>query len=381
MRIYIAKRLLFFIPGIILVVLMSFILLHYSPGDPVERILNDQGIYGGDLNAHTTDQKLKQELTEKLGLNLPLFYFSLSSLSEKENRSSTEIQNWKNYFPAISFQGQNQFHRWLFGDNNTYKGILRGDLGISWATKENVSSILSNRMKWSFLFAIISVILAYLISIPTGLYAAANPDSGFSKWTTIIFSILFSLPSFWFATLLMLLFCNPDILNILPSSGVGLAGGFPMGTGTLNIFLNTLPYLILPTICYTYSSLAFLSGSIRVSLEDVLKEDYIRTARAKGLNEKKVLYKHALRNALLPMITIFSHVLPFAVSGSVILETIFTIPGMGQAIFFSLSAQDYPVIINVFMITGIFTMTSFLLGDILYALVDPRISFTQKSQS
>lgn len=364
-----------------LVVLLSFILLHYAPGDPVERILSDQGIYGDDLLSNSTDQKLKEELTEKLGLNLPLFYFSVGSLSEKENQISTGSTTLKNYIPAISLHSTNQFHRWLIGDGKTSGGIIRGDLGISWATKEDVSSILSSRIKWSFLFAIVSVILAYIISIPTGLHAAANKNSQFSRWTTIIFAILFSLPSFWFATLLMLLFCNPDVLNILPSSGIGPAGGFPNGTGMLTIILHSLPYLILPTICYTYSSLAFLSGSIRVSVEDILKEDYIRTARAKGLNEKKVLYKHALRNALLPMITIFSHVLPFAVSGSVILETIFTIPGMGQAIFFSLNAQDYPVIINVFMLTGIFTMSAFLLGDILYAIADPRISFTQQTQS
>ena len=114
---------------------------------------------------------------------------------------------------------------------------------------------------------------------------------------------------------------------------------------------------------------------------NILKEDFIRTARAKGLAEKTILYRHAFRNALLPIISIFSHVLPFAVSGSVIIETIFTIPGMGLAIFQSLSSQDYPVIISVFMITGVFTMAAFLFSDIVYAMVDPRISYNSNSVS
>jgi peptide/nickel transport system permease protein len=166
-------------------------------------------------------------------------------------------------------------------------------------------------------------------------------------------------------------------MNILPSSGVSPSGGFSESATFPEIFLHSIPYLILPTICYTYSSLAFLSGSVKASVQEILNEDYIRTARAKGLSEKTILYRHAFRNSLLPLISIFSHVLPLAVSGSVIIETIFTIPGMGLAIFQSLSSQDYPVIIAVFMITGVFTMAAFLISDIVYALVDPRISFNR----
>jgi peptide/nickel transport system permease protein len=113
-------------------------------------------------------------------------------------------------------------------------------------------------------------------------------------------------------------------------------------------------------------------------MSEILKEDYIRTAYAKGLHENKILYKHALRNALLPMITIFSHIFPAAIGGSVILETVFTIPGMGLTIFQAINAQDYPVIIGVFTITGIITMAAFLLSDILYAVADPRISYTKE---
>ncbi|MBL0033677.1 MAG: ABC transporter permease [Bacteroidetes bacterium] len=135
---------------------------------------------------------------------------------------------------------------------------------------------------------------------------------------------------------------------------------------------------MIPTITYTYSSFAFLTGNVKSTIGDILKQDYIRTARAKGLNEKRILYKHALPNALLPLITIFSHVFPYAIGGSVVLETIFNIPGMGLTIFQSISSQDYPVVITIFLFTGIITMLGFLLSDILYAVADPRISFQNK---
>ena len=376
MRIYILKRILFFFPALLFVVVLSFILLHYSPGDPVERILNAQGIYDSEFTQGISNENLKIELKHRLGLDLPLFYFSLASLQEN-NLSRNEIHvTWKKYIPIILFHNKNQFHRWLFGDDYYSKGIIHGDFGISWITQQSVSKLILSRLKWSLFFTIISVIIAYLISVPAGLKAAANPGSYFDKWLTFISTVLFSLPVFWIATLLMLLFCNPDVINIFPSSGVGPAGGFPEGKSIIYKIVHSLPYLILPTICYTYSALAFLSRSIKTSVSEILKEDYIRTARAKGLFEKTIIKKHAFRNALLPMITIFSQVFPFAIGGSVILETIFTIPGMGLTIFQSIGSQDYPVIIAVFMITGFITMIAFLISDILYAIADPRISFT-----
>jgi peptide/nickel transport system permease protein len=375
MRIYIAKRILYFTPAVFLVVLLSFTLLKFAPGDPTEYLLNEIDISGIEVHSNISNEFIKKDLKNKLGLNLPVLYFSISRLSEKENVNTA---NWKNYFPAINFHKQNQFHQWLFGNNYDSNGIFKGDFGNSWVTKEKVSSIISGRFKWSLFFSLISIFLAYLVSIPASIISVSYPNSKIDKVLSAIFIILFSLPAFWVASFLMLLFCNPAFINILPSSGIGPIGSFPEETGWIYKIIQTIPYLILPTICFTYSSFAFLSGSMKASLKDILKEDYIRTARAKGLKEKQVIGKHALRNALLPMITIFSHVFPFALGGSVILETIFTIPGMGLAIYQSISAQDYPVIIAVFLFTSLLTMLSFLLSDILYAVVDPRISLTGK---
>ena len=375
MRIYILKRIILFIPALFFVIILSFILLQNAPGDPVERILNSEGIYENNTPGNS-NESIRLELKHSLGLDLPVFYFSILTLEEKNSLLNKNSATWEKYVPVISFHSKNQFHRWLFGDDNFTKGIVRGDFGLSWITHQPVSSIILSHLKWSLFFTITSVIIAYLISVPAGLKAAANPGSLFDRILTIVSTIFFSLPVFWVATLLMLFLCNPNVLNIFPSSGVGPAGGFPEGKSLIYLLAHSIPYLVLPTVCYTYSAFAFLSRSIKTSVSEILKEDYIRTARAKGLPEKTILYKHAFRNALLPLITVFSHVFPFAIGGSVILETIFTIPGMGLIIFQSIGSQDYPVIIAVFLITGFITMLAFLLSDLLYAIADPRISYS-----
>jgi len=156
--------------------------------------------------------------------------------------------------------------------------------------------------------------------------------------------------------------------------------GFPADAGLFRKIGISIPYLILPTICYTYSSLVFITRTVRSSMSQTLQQDFIRTARAKGLPKKTVLWKHAFRNALLPVITIFSGVFPYLLGGSVIMESVFSIPGMGITIFQGIASQDYPVIMAVFLVTGIMTMCGFLLCDFLYAWADPRISFAKTSR-
>lgn len=172
-------------------------------------------------------------------------------------------------------------------------------------------------------------------------------------------------------------FSNPDILKIFPASGVQPVEGIPKDASFFEMIRIHIPYLILPTICYTYAQLAFLSRITRVSALEIISMDYIRTAQAKGLSENKVLYKHVFRNALLPIITVFSNIFPAAIGGSVILETIFTIPGMGREIIQAIYNQDYPVIVSVFTITGVLTLLGYLIADILYSIADPRIIYNK----
>jgi peptide/nickel transport system permease protein len=177
---------------------------------------------------------------------------------------------------------------------------------------------------------------------------------------------------------LLITFANPDVLHWFPASGVKPASAYPINTSFFEKVKLSLPYLVLPTIAYTYSSLAFLSRLTRGSMLEILQQDYIRTARAKGLSERVVVYKHAFRNALLPIITVFANILPAALGGSVILESIFSIPGMGRETFNAIQNQDYPMIVGVFTLTGVLTLIGYLLSDLLYVAVDPRISFQKK---
>ena len=183
------------------------------------------------------------------------------------------------------------------------------------------------------------------------------------------------MPSFFIATLLLLQFANPDNLAWFPVSGIQDPTVFDPEWSFWQKIKHRMPYLILPIITYTYGSFAFLSRIMRVGMIDIVSQDYIRTARAKGLGEDKVILKHALRNSLLPVITVFAAIFPAAIGGSIIIEVIFSIPGMGVEIYNSILNYDYPMIITVFTLSGFLTMIGYLVSDILYAIVDPRISY------
>ncbi len=360
MQVYLAKRLLVFIPGLFFLVVTSFVLLKNAPGNPVDQIIAGQFPEFNSNRQSDDDHAIRKSIEHQLGLDLPLFYFSFKKKST--------------IFPLLEFHSTNQFSSWLFGREES-KGIIRGDFGSSYQTNEPVINIIRAKIGWSLFFTITSILIAYLISIPLGLKLALNPESKKDKSYSLLFTILFSIPAFWIAMLLLFLFCNPEMMNLFPSSGVSPSGGFENNLTFFERLFKTLPYLIIPTITYTYSSFAFLTGNIKNTIGQILKTDYIRTARAKGLNDQQILYKHALPNALLPLITIFSHVFPYAIGGSVVLETIFNIPGMGLTIFQSIRSKDYPVVITIFLFTGIITMIGFLVSDILYLLADPRITF------
>jgi len=366
MRSYLLSRILLFIPTLLVIALISFVILLNSPGDPVERMMQAGGT--GEFVPGTLQEKQRSDLRHQLGLNLPVFYFDIHSVSES---------GFGKYIPAVSIHLHNQFHRWMFGDGVNTKGIVRGDFGKSYLTQQPVSELISDRIGWSLFFTLTSIFLAYLISIPVGIKSASKPNSTFDKTGTIILFILYSLPLFWVATLLLMTFANPDVLYLFPATGVKPVEGYPEGAGFFTRISLSLPHIILPTICYTYSSFTFLTRLMRNSMLEILGSDYIRTARAKGLSEKNVLWKHALKNSLFPIITVFAHVFPAMIGGSVIIESIFTIPGMGNAIYSGITTQDYPLLIAVFTLTGFLTAIGYLVSDLLYAWVDPRISFSK----
>jgi len=472
---YIIRRLFFFIPTFILITLISFWISINAPGDPVEQMLvsaTKEGAQKADIQA--TEAAYLQKRHE-LGLDLPLFYFSLAPLAEpdtlfkipkpKEQEALRQLiyeygnweaiqtyyvslkqlyytlisyqdtnvkqalleganltaslletpkpeeikrklhllaslihvpsmpdtivralknvqeafahiennpQYWKVLIPTIHFYGtQNQYHRWLTGI------LFRLDFGISYQDKRPITDKLLTGLKWSLIINLISILLTYLISIPIGVDSAVHRNSFRDRITTTTLFILYSLPNFWIATMLIFFFGGGDYFAWFPAGGVQSLLHSP-DWPLWKRLLDWTHHLILPIICYTYSSFAFLSRQMRVGMLEVLNQDFIRTARAKGLSEEVVIWKHAFRNSLIPIITLFASIFPAMVGGSVILETIFSIPGMGFLSYNAIIARDYPVIVAVFALSGTLTLIGILVADILYAIVDPRISFTNR---
>ena len=488
---YALKRILTFIPMLIAISLLSFVISINAPGDPVERLSKAAGNEGSAEQQSGASKKIKQELRKKLGLDLPIFYLSITDLAAsdtlykvqdkyhkanlealthqsgnwgavseyyaslltlqkahqiidakeivsndtslslnivneatnqfgfeigslletseetvvllkfekmnsllqnhvflsdlkaplfnvKQSRESlfTNATRWKTYVPAISwYGGKNQYHLWLLGNGKDRKGLLRGDFGISYIDSQPIQDKIWQKVGISFSLSLISIFLAYLISIPIGIYSAYKKDSAADKGLSLVLFVLYSMPSFFVATLLLLQFANPDNLSWFPVSGIQDPTIFDPNWSLWMKLKHRMPFLILPIITYTYSSFAFLSRIMRVGMIDVVSQDYIRTARAKGLGEGKVILKHALRNSLLPVITVFAAIFPMAIGGSIIIEVIFSIPGMGVEVFNSILNYDYPMIITVFTLSGFLTMVGYLVADILYAIVDPRISY------
>ncbi len=481
---YLTRRLLLFIPTLVIISLLAFVISVNAPGDPVERMISLSASDGqGQININESGQRAYWR--KKLGLDLPVFYFSvrpgsepvalrnfydaaernsvqrlsqisgnpkttlqfhqarlnlLKSVSGKDSLSNIlftdvhalkyattvesinnrltriraiagsnqfanshvheplasvesglalfirENETYNNYIPVFSFNARNQYHRWVFGDGNPVTGkgsvhsagIIRGDFGLSYLNRQPVSGVIAEKVGWSLFFALFSVLIAYLVSIPIGVWAGAKPGSRFDHVSTVTLFVLYSLPSFWLATLLLMTFANPDMLHWFPASGIKPVIGYPNDAGILEKFRLSLPYMILPLVCYTYSSFAFLSRTLRVAVLENMSQDYIRTAMAKGLPFGTVVFRHAFRNSLLPLITVFANVFPLAIGGSVIIETIFTIPGMGFETVHSIQNQNYPMIVAIFTITGFLTMTGYLISDILYAFADPRITFEKR---
>ncbi len=246
-------------------------------------------------------------------------------------------------------------------------------------TQEPVSQKIWEAFKVSAPLMALSQVLIYLIAVPLGVICAVKHNSWVDRAISLGLFILYSIPAYVAGMLLLLFFCYGDYLKWFPSGGLHSEGAQQMSPWAY--WLDYLHHIVLPTLCLTLFSLAALAMYSRTSMLEVLGQDYIRTARAKGLSEAKVILKHALRNALIPIITLFSNTIPAVLGGSVLIEYLFNIPGMGRLTFESIENKDYPTLMALVYINAIVVMISILASDILYVLVDPRISFQKRSQA
>lgn len=303
------------------ITVLSFFIIHLVPGKPTD-------IYA-ELNPKITPEAIER-LDKYYGLDKPIY-----------------IQYWS----------------WV-------KRIVRLDFGDSFSTDHRpVWNKIKERIPITLLINISSMIIIFLIAVPAGVISASKKDSLMDKITTVIVFIGFAIPSFWLALLCMMVF--GVWLGILPISGKE-SMNFEMLSGYGKV-LDMAKHLVLPVLISAFGGIAGVSRYMRGSMLEVIRQDYIRTARAKGLKEVKVIYKHALRNALLPIITILGLSVPGLIGGSVIFEQIFSIPGMGQLFYMSVMTRDYPLVMGILTIGAVLTLLGNILADIGYAIADPRI--------
>ncbi len=252
--------------------------------------------------------------------------------------------------------------------------VFTGDLGTSFSHNKPVLELIADRLGPTLLLSIPSLFLAYVLSIPMGIYCSARSDHVDERVLSTILYMLYSFPSF-VAALFLQLWLAVEL------------EWFPLFQMTSDNFdeLTTFEqvkdlawHAAMPMTCYTYASLAYFSRFVRANLQEVLRQDYIRTARAKGLGPIRVLWHHGFRNTLIPLVTLIGLTLPSLLSGSVIIEQIFSWPGMGMQFFLAILERDYPTIMGLTLMFSFITLLSQLIADVLYAFVDPRVRLESK---
>ena len=323
MRTYALRRILQTIPIILIISILLFIMVRAAPGGPLT---------AARRNPNITEEQI-QKLEEQLGLNRPL--------------------------PV-------QYVNWL-GD------MLRGDMGQSIKFRRPVSEMIGERIPNTLMLVGLSFLVTLMIALPVGILSARKPYSIFDYIATTITFMGQSLPVYWLGLGLILVF-YVTLKN--PFNGNPLFPGGGMNTfGKEGDFLDTLWHLVLPVTALSLGWAAWYSRFLRSSMLDVLHEDYIRTARAKGVIDRYVYYKHALRNAILPLVTLIALDLPSLFAGALFVETIFSWPGMGRLFWDAARGRDYPVLLGVVMITAVLIIGANILADLAYGLLDPQVKY------
>jgi peptide/nickel transport system permease protein len=262
---------------------------------------------------------------------------------------------------------------WYAGYAQWLGNVARGDLGRSITRKQPVTTLIAERIGPTFLISGTALVLIWILAIPLGLYASARSGTADERTTSLLLYVLYSFPTFVAALFLQILFSVwlRGTAWELPLFGMT---DLPPDAPWLSRVADVARHAILPVTCQTYVSLAYDSRFIRANMAEVLRQDYIRTARAKGAGPWRVLFHHAFRNTLIPLATLLGLSLPGLLGGSVIIEQIFTWPGMGRLFFESIRERDYPTIMGLTLMFSVLTLLGQLLADLLYCVVDPRVS-------
>ncbi len=329
----------------------------------------------GDL---TIQRRVNRALEAQTG-----FTFAATD-AEFEERAEEIMQRWRSWWRRdwLAFSDPGALRQTMNVFGNTQFGLwvvqaMTFDFGDSYIARRPVIRMIGDALPISILLSGLSIFISYLIAIPVGIFSAVRRHTPEDHVTTVILFVLYSLPPFWVAGLLLLTTTGPPFLSLFPTRGLNSTGihlGAP-DVSFMQWFWDRLWHLILPVTCLTYGSLAYISRQMRSAMLETLNQDFIRTAKAKGLSAYAVIFRHALRNSLIPILTISAGLLPELIAGAIIIESIFTIPGMGVLTFEAIVNRDYPVINAVLFFSALLTLLGILIVDLSYALVDPRISY------
>ncbi|MBI5365856.1 MAG: ABC transporter permease [Planctomycetes bacterium] len=355
MRAYLLRRVLSMLPTLLLIFVITFCIIRLAPGDPA-----GLSAFSGEAGAQGMGEQMQKVAEAKkklLGLDKPIPMQLLGWMGR--------LVHWR--------------ADWRTADPESATGLTLGpivflDFDRSFdGDRQPVIRKILERLPVSISLSLISISLVYLIAIPIGVYGAVRQGSWFDRSTTLLLFILYSIPNFWLAMLLIVYFGGGEFFDWFPTYGLKSPTYEDM-TGWDRV-VDRAHHLVLPIICLTYAAFAGLSRYMRTGMLEVIRQDYIRTARAKGLAEKVVVFKHALRNAVIPILTLLAGLLPAMIGGSIVVESIFNIPGMGRLSFEAVLSRDYPVIMGVSVCSATLTLLGVLVSDVLYSVVDPRISF------
>jgi peptide/nickel transport system permease protein len=317
---FLGYRLFRFFISLVGVTILTFGMMHLAPGEPTDLQTT--------LNPRVSAEA-KENLRKLYGLDQPLYV---------------------------------QYTQWI-------KRVVSLDFGTSFVDGQKVTIKMKERMPITIVINLLSLILIFMIALPIGVFSATHPYTSFDKATTVFVFVGFAIPTFWLALLLMILF--GIVLGWLPISGYQSLD--VSGMAFTERLLDWTKHLLLPVFVSAFGGLAGISRYARAEMVEVIRQDYIRTARAKGLSETMVVYKHALRNALIPIITILGLSVPGLIGGSVIFESIYAIQGMGLLFYQSVMSRDYPTIMGIIMIGTVLTLLGNFMADVFYAVANPAV--------
>lgn len=325
---YLVRRVLLGMVTLLVITALVYALIRFMPGTPLTVDLAES-----DPNKQMSPQDLKLA-TEAYGLDKPWY-----------------IAYWQ----------------WL-------GKLAQFDLGRSFRYRTSVTTLIGERIGWTLLLSVPAFVITYVLSVPLGLYATRRSGRFDERFISVLLYMLYSLPTYVAALWLLNLFylrLNGTPFELTPGMySDGFAEFSPAGK-----VLDIGKHLILPLICYSYGSLAYDTRFIKANMEEAIRQDYIRTARAKGLDDTTILWRHAFRNTLIPFVTVIGLTLPSLIGGAIILEQIFSWNGIGRLYYDALTFRDYPVIMGLTFIFSATTLAGQLFADFLYALVDPRVTY------